>query len=70
MASNITRQSVFLVAALAISIAGCGRDAEPTAGGAAAPGIITIDGSSTVFRITEAVAEEFQKAKPGARVTV
>ena len=70
MASNITRHSVFLVAALAISLAGCGRDAEPTAGGAAAPGIITIDGSSTVFPITEAVAEEFQKAKPGARVTV
>lgn len=36
----------------------------------AAP-IVTIDGSSTVFPITEAVAEEFQKAKKGAvRVTV
>jgi len=33
--------------------------------------IIRIDGSSTVFPITEAVAEEFQKAKRGAvRVTV
>jgi len=33
--------------------------------------IIKIDGSSTVFPITEAVAEEFQKAKKGAvRVTV
>lgn len=36
----------------------------------AAP-VVTIDGSSTVFPITEAVAEEFQKAKKGAvRVTV
>src|SRR3972149_9435374 len=33
--------------------------------------IIQIDGSSTVFPITEAVAEEFQKAKKGAvKVTV
>ena len=33
--------------------------------------IVKIDGSSTVFPITEAVAEEFQKAKRGAvRVTV
>jgi phosphate transport system substrate-binding protein len=32
--------------------------------------IITADGSSTVFLITEAVAEEFQKANAGTRVTV
>jgi phosphate transport system substrate-binding protein len=33
--------------------------------------IVTIDGSSTVFPVTEAVAEEFQKDKKGAvRVTV
>ena len=32
--------------------------------------IIKIDGSSTVFPVTEAVAEEFQKARAGARVTV
>jgi ABC-type phosphate transport system substrate-binding protein len=42
--------------------------------GAAAIGLtaqlIKVDGSSTVFPITEAVAEEFQKAKPGVRVTV
>ena len=38
---------------------------------AAATALIRIDGSSTVFPITEAVAEEFQKAKKGAvRVTV
>jgi phosphate transport system substrate-binding protein len=36
-----------------------------------AAALIAIDGSSTVFPITEAVAEEFQKAKRGAvRVTV
>ncbi|SDZ73722.1 PstS family phosphate ABC transporter substrate-binding protein [Nitrosospira multiformis] len=39
--------------------------------GANAGGLVKIDGSSTVFPITEAVAEDFQNAKKGAvRVTV
>ena len=33
-------------------------------------GTIRGDGSSTVFPITEAVAEEFQKIQPRVRVTV
>ncbi|MBE0568815.1 MAG: protein sphX, partial [Deltaproteobacteria bacterium] len=38
---------------------------------AAAENLVKVDGSSTVFPITEAVAEEFQKAEKGAvRVTV
>jgi phosphate transport system substrate-binding protein len=41
---------------------------SPSAGGAG--GIVRIDGSSTVFPVTEAVAEEFQKANPGTKVTV
>jgi len=44
---------------------GCGTPEGP-----AQAAIIQIDGSSTVYPITEAVAEEFQKANPGARVTV
>ncbi|HEU0289238.1 MAG TPA: PstS family phosphate ABC transporter substrate-binding protein [Burkholderiales bacterium] len=32
--------------------------------------IVKIDGSSTVYPVTEAVAEEFQKARKGTRVTV
>jgi len=41
------------------------------ASASAAPAVVKIDGSSTVFPITEAVAEEFQKAKKGAvNVTV
>ena len=35
-----------------------------------APQVITLDGSSTVFPIAEAVAEEFQRANAGTRVTV
>ncbi|OKH11523.1 PstS family phosphate ABC transporter substrate-binding protein [[Limnothrix rosea] IAM M-220] len=33
-------------------------------------GSVAIDGSSTVFPITEAMAEEFQKANPDVRITV
>ncbi|ELR98480.1 PstS family phosphate ABC transporter substrate-binding protein [Gloeocapsa sp. PCC 73106] len=33
-------------------------------------GDIVVDGSSTVFPITEAMAEEFQKANPDVRITV
>jgi phosphate transport system substrate-binding protein len=33
-------------------------------------GMVRIDGSSTVFPVTEAVAEEFQRANQGVRVTV
>src|SRR5574341_735774 len=42
-----------------------------TAGAAKAEGLVKIDGSSTVYPITEAVAEEYQKAVKGAtKVTV
>ena len=73
-----------LVAAFAIGGCGSGgTSAAPTTGGTSdaqpstepgsqAPadlsGTITIDGSSTVYPITEAVAEEFQLANTGVRV--
>ena len=41
----------------------------PPASAAALAGSVNIDGSSTVYPITEAVAEEFQKANPGVKVT-
>ena len=37
---------------------------------AAVEGTVTVDGSSTVFPISEAVAEEFKAAQPGVDVTV
>lgn len=44
---------------------------SPTASPAAnLQGDVVVDGSSTVFPITEAVAEEFQRANPNVRVTV
>src|SRR5262245_57193709 len=47
-----------------------GSQNQSAAGSTAAATEIKIDGSSTVFPISEAVAEEFQKANQGTRVTV
>jgi phosphate transport system substrate-binding protein len=46
-------------------LAACGRGPEtPSEAGGGSGGIIAIDGSSTVFPISEAVAEEYKKANP------
>ena len=56
---------------LALAVFGCGRSGQPGAGGQAGGSqVITVDGSSTVFPITEAVAQDFQAAHAGTRVTV
>ncbi|HEX6324718.1 MAG TPA: PstS family phosphate ABC transporter substrate-binding protein [Vicinamibacterales bacterium] len=60
---------VFSVVLVSVFIAACGRGDQPAQQGQAAA-VIAIDGSSTVFPIGEAVAEEFQRANQGARVTV
>ena len=58
-----------LVATAAAGVFGASLAGTPAP--AAANAIIKVDGSSTVFPITEAVAEEFQKAQRGkVRVTV
>jgi phosphate transport system substrate-binding protein len=45
--------------------------AAPAEGGVARlSGTVSIDGSSTVYPVTEAVAEEFLTVEPGVRVTV
>jgi phosphate transport system substrate-binding protein len=62
--------------ALVAALTACGQSAQDarTGGGAAAgssgPTLVSLDGSSTVFPISEAVAEEFQKAEKSVRVTV
>ncbi len=56
--------------AMALGVAAAGALSAASQAAPASP-IIKIDGSSTVFPITEAVAEEFQKAKKNkVRVTV
>ncbi|MFQ5746967.1 MAG: PstS family phosphate ABC transporter substrate-binding protein [Gemmatimonadota bacterium] len=49
-------------------LAACGGGESGEPGGLS--GTVAIDGSSTVFPISEAMAEEFQIANPGVRVTV
>ena len=49
------------VLALAVTLVGCGGGSVDS---------VSIDGSSTVFPLTEAVAEEFMKDSQGARVNV
>ncbi|MEO0538189.1 MAG: PstS family phosphate ABC transporter substrate-binding protein [Cyanobacteria bacterium P01_A01_bin.123] len=75
--------SVSLVALLA-SLGACASPSDDTAttdeggaetseapeGGSDVSGSITIDGSSTVFPISEAMAEEFQLANPDVQITV
>ncbi len=61
----------FVAVMSALGLAGCsGAAAGSSSKAAGATSIITLDGSSTVFPISEAVAEEFQKVAQDARVTV
>ena len=67
-AKKLTRTALVL-APLALLVAGCGGG-ERSGDGAGLSGMVSIDGSSTVFPISEAMAEEFQIANPGVRVIV
>jgi len=60
-----------LVAFGTMAFAACGGESGETesAGTTGLSGRVEIDGSSTVFPIVEAVAEEFQIENPGVRVT-
>jgi phosphate transport system substrate-binding protein len=67
-----TVASIALACLLATTLAACGKkDSKPNATGGGETPVVRIDGSSTVFPIAEAVAEEFQAQERGAiRVTV
>ena len=63
--------AVVLVAICAILSSACGGGGAGTNSASGEAAVIKIDGSSTVFPITEAVAEEFQREKRGTvNVTV
>lgn len=57
---------------LAVGVAACGSSGDSTSsgGGGGLSGSIAIDGSSTVFPITQAAAEAFQGENGGVQVTV
>ena len=59
---------VALAAALTAACGGGPNQAQEGSDGSAA--VVRVDGSSTVFPISEAVAEEFQRANQNVRVTV
>ncbi len=61
-----------IIFALAILIVACGdnKRKKETQGVSKLSGMIKVDGSSTVFPITEAVAEEFRKIEPKVKVTI
>jgi len=69
--------SLASVSALVLLVSACGDGNQATntttEGGGAGSGLsgkVLVDGSSTVFPISEAMAEEFQKVNPNVRVTV
>jgi len=67
----MVRQKIWRLGALGNMVLTIGAIAAVSSGVFAANPIIKVDGSSTVFPITEAVAEDFQKAGKGSvRVTV
>jgi len=68
---NARRLAILTLATqLTVAVTGCGKQDGSAAGGRNAP-VVRMDGSSTVFPIAEAVAEEFQLSERGAvRVTV
>ena len=70
ISGRMGRLAVFIVLILAAGTA-CGGSTGPgTSNGSGVSGEVEVDGSSTVFPITEAVAEEFRKVHPGVRVNV
>ena len=64
---NRTHTRCGLLAMLVLTAA-CGREREAAPGQLS--GAVSVDGSSTVFPVTEAVAEDFRAVQPGVRVTV
>ena len=68
--SLMLRDSVIfsVVVFFMLSMAACGSSSDSSVSNLS--GAIAIDGSSTVYPVTEAVAEEFQIANPDTRVTV
>lgn len=68
-----TYRRLAMIGVAAVCAAACGGGAPAMTEGtgvSSTPSVIAVDGSSTVFPVTEAVAEEFQKLNAGTQVTV
>src|SRR6187401_99178 len=65
-------KSILIPFSFLLLLTSCGskQGSNDSTSGDTLKGTINIDGSSTVYPITEAVAEEFQKVQPGVKVSV
>jgi phosphate transport system substrate-binding protein len=71
MSHGFSRYACAALATVAMAACGGGPAGQGEQAGTGSPTLIRIDGSSTVYPISEAVAEEFQRASEGrANVTV
>jgi phosphate transport system substrate-binding protein len=68
MSDGMNRFTALLLAGAVGAAGGCGGGDQ--AGDSTLTGSVTVDGSSTLAPISEAMAEEFQVVNPGVRVTV
>ena len=68
--SQAFRHLVIILAALLLASCSGGDDSAAENGSGELRGVVSLDGSSTVFPISEAVAEEFLSVAPRVRVTV
>ncbi|MGA8257847.1 MAG: PstS family phosphate ABC transporter substrate-binding protein [Nocardioides sp.] len=66
--TSIRRLLVPGIAALALTLTACGGDNGSSEGGAS--GNVVVDGSSTVFPMSDAAAELLNEENPGVKVTV
>ncbi len=62
--------SLVFATAILLTVTACGGSSSDTASSAGLSGAVAVDGSSTVYPVTEAMAEEFQLMHPETRVTV
>ncbi len=63
-------KKLITIIALALIVGACGNNKKQNETGANLEGTIGVDGSGTVFPLSEAVAEEFLKVEPRVKVTV
>ncbi len=67
------RRAVLWISAVVVSVValiGCGQRKEPAERREQEASVIRVDGSSTVYPLTEAVAEEFRTVAPEVRVLI